>query len=632
MNEGAGRLRLLQGAAVAVLLLLVAQLVRMQVVDADSYRLAASTERLRAVPVEAPRGLIYDRDGIVVARNVPRFAVSVVPAELPTELEARRDALLRLERALNVPYTALERAVEAGATSVDPFAPLTLLTGVRSEQAISLRAALAPIPGVRVEAAAAREYAGGALLAHILGHVGAIDSEEADSYLERGYPLNANVGKAGIELSYESRLRGTPGRTLYVADPAGRVLETLGEVPSIPGADIILSIDLDIQRAASEALAVGIAAGFADPVSNTPNKEEPGTAAGAAVLMDVRSGELLALVSLPSYDANLFSPGTPPEELTRVFEDRNRPLVDRTYMEVKSPGSIFKPLVAAAALQEGVATPHTLITSTGAISIQDEYNPDVRYIFRDWAAHGTMDLYRAIARSSDVYFYYLAGGYRQGGQQLFDGLGIERLARYTRAAGFGAPTGIDLGGEAEGLVPDPEWKEEQFGEPWVLGDTYTNGIGQGYLTVTPLQMTVLAAAIANGGELLRPRVVSALRSSTGVTETERVVNGHFPVDDANLYVVREAMRVTADPDGTALGGEPEGVTIGGKTGTAEFGQIRPDGSFDTHGWFMAFAPYEDPEVAIVVYLEHGVGSTHAAPVARRILEAYFAPTAPEVSR
>jgi penicillin-binding protein 2 len=348
--------------------------------------------------------------------------------------------------------------------------------------------------------------------------------------------------------------------------------------------------------------------------------------------MDVRSGELLALVSLPSFDANLFSSPTSTDQFAHVFEDRARPLVDRTYMEVKSPGSIFKPLVAAAALQEGVVTPGTQITSTGSISIQDEYNPDVRYIFRDWAAHGTMDLYRGIARSSDVYFYYLAGGYAQNGQQLFEGLGIDRLARYTRAAGFGEPTGIDLRGEAEGLVPDPTWKEEQFGEPWVLGDTYTNGIGQGYLTVTPLQMAVLASAIANGGELLQPRVVTALRSGEAVTTTERVVHGELPVDDANLAVIRDAMRITADPGGTALGGEPDGVIIGGKTGTAEFGQIRADGSFDTHAWFMGFAPYDDPEVAIIVYLEHGVGSTHAAPVARRILEAYFAPRAPEVSR
>jgi len=625
-------MRLLQAIALTVLLLLAAQLVRMQVIDAREYRLAASTERLRAVPVEAPRGLIYDRDGVLVGRNAPRFAVSVVPADLPTEPEARRDALLRLERTLGVPYTAIERAVEAGAMSVDPFAPLTLLGGVQSEQAISLRAALAPISGVHVEAAPAREYRGGTLLAHILGYVGAIDSDDSEVYLERGYPLNAQVGRTGIELSYEAQLRGTPGRALYVSDPAGRVLDTLGEVPPIPGADVILSIDLDLQRATSEALAAGIAAGFADPVSNSPGKTEPPTAAGAAVLMDVRSGELLSLVSLPSFDANLFSTGASPDELARVFEDRNRPLVDRTYMEVKSPGSIFKPLVAAAALQEGVVTPHTQITSTGSISIQDEYNPDVRYIFRDWAAHGTLDLYRGIARSSDVYFYYLAGGYRQGGQQLFEGLGIERLAQYTRAAGFGRSTGIDLAGEADGLVPDPDWKEEQFGEPWVLGDTYTNGIGQGYLTVTPLQMTVLAAAIANGGELLQPRIVSALRNATGVTPTERVVNGELPIDDANLEVIREAMRITADPGGTALGGEPDGITIGGKTGTAEFGQIRPDGSFDTHGWFMGFAPYEDPEVAVIVYLEHGVGSTHAAPVARRVLEAYFAPRAPEVSR
>ena len=293
--------------------------------------------------------------------------------------------------------------------------------------------------------------------------------------------------------------------------------------------------------------------------------------------------------------------------MAELLRDETRPLVHRAYQEMRSPGSIFKPFVGAAALEEGVATPSTRITSTGAITVRSVFDPSVTYTFRDWAAHGTLDFYGGLIRSSDVYYYYLSGGYAAGGQQLFEGLGVERIARYVRGFGLGAPTGLDLPGEAGGLVPDIAWKEEAVGEPWVLGDTYTLGIGQGYLTVTPLQMAVATAALANGGEVLVPRVVRGLGSGHELRLTAREVAGELPIAAEHLEVVREALRRTADPGGTATLGEPAGLTIAGKTGTAEFGPAHPDGGFDSHGWFLAFAPYEEPEIAVVVYLEHGGG-------------------------
>ena len=245
------------------------------------------------------------------------------------------------------------------------------------------------------------------------------------------------------------------------------------------------------------------------------------------------------------------------------------------------------------------------------------------YVFRDWAAHGATNMYWGLARSSDVYFYYLSGGYRSGGVTYFEGLGATRLADYARQIGLGQPTGLDLPGEVGGLVPDPDWKSEAIGDPWFLGDTYTFGIGQGYLTVSPMQMAVLVAAIANDGDILQPRLVRGLRFDGELVETPRIVRDSLANTGDSLAVIREAMRITAGPGGTAGRGQPAGLTIGGKTGTAEFGVPYADGEFDTHAWYIGFAPFDNPEIAVAVYVEHGIGSTHAGPVARAMFESYF---------
>ena len=457
----------------------------------------------------------------------------------------------------------------------------------------------------------------------MLGHVGAVPAESAGEYLDAGYRLDERVGRSGVESVYEERLRGEPGRRVVLADPTGREVEHLTEVAAVAGSDLILSIDLDLQRAVAAALERGLDAGLDAALSLPVRHGEPLERVGAAVVMDVRTGELLALVSSPSYDSNAFSGLDPNADAAALLTHEGRPLVHRAYQEVRAPGSIFKPLVGAAALEEGVATPSTRIRSTGAITVRSIFDPDVTYTFRDWTVHGVLDFHGGLIRSSDVYYYYLAGGYDEPGGESFEGLGIERIARYVRAFGLGAPTGLDLPGEAGGLVPDDAWKLATFGEPWVLGDTYTLGIGQGYLAVTPVQMAVATAALANGGEVLVPRVARGFRVGGGVELLPPQAAGTLPVAAQHLDVVREALRRAAEPGGTAWRGQPEGVSIAAKTGTAEFGPPHPDDEFDTHGWYIAFAPYEQPEIAVVVYLNHGSGALHAAPAAREMLEAYF---------
>jgi penicillin-binding protein 2 len=339
--------------------------------------------------------------------------------------------------------------------------------------------------------------------------------------------------------------------------------------------------------------------------------------------MDVNTGEVLALVSLPMFDNNVFSGKVDEVKFQQYLNDPKKPLINHALAEQYAPGSIFKQITGTAALQEGVASPGTTITSNGFINVPNQYDPEIIYTFRDWRALGTLDFYGGVAMSSDVYFYYLAGGYHEYGN-AFDGLGIDRLAEYARQFGLGSTTGIEIAGEAPGNVPDPAWKEETFGEVWTLGDTYNMGIGQGFLATTPIQMVRVVAAVANGGKVLQPRVVSEVRDANGniIKANEPVVQNQIPISQENFAIMRDAMR-QAVSWGTAKDGAVRGISVAGKTGTAEFGQRFANGEYETHAWFSGFAPAENPEIAITVFLERGVGAINAAPLASRIMDYYF---------
>lgn len=617
------RLRVLQTAVAVIFLVLSVQVLRLQVIDPRLPPEFTDGSSPRLLHVEPARGRILDRNGAVLARNTAQFRVALVAGELPEDQGARRRALVELESLLGVPYSQIEAVADSHLAIVDPHAPLTVLTGLDTEQAIALRAHLAGKPYAIVDSFPSRTYASDGALGHILGYVGAIPPDRVDELIARGYRPDGRIGLAGVEQHYEALLRGTPGQRLVLADPTGRVLDELASVDAQAGADLVLSIDLDLQRAALEALKEAVDSGMSTVRQHgQPDRPEP-VPAGAAVAIDVHTGELLAMVSLPTFDPNLFTGLVEPAELHRVLTDPARPLVNRAYMEIRAPGSTFKPVVAHAALEEGVARPDTLITSTGAIAIENEYHPGAVYILRDWAAHGTLDLYNAMARSSDVYFYYLAGGFRQGGRQVFVGMGANTLAEWTRDFGFGRTTGLDLPGEEPGVVPDPDWKREAMDEEWVLGDTYTFGIGQSFLRVTPLQMVVATAAIANGGDILVPRVARGVQIEDRFEPFETQVSGRVPGSDEHWAIVQRTMWASAmQANGTGRTGVPPGMEIGGKTGTAEWGMPYPNFEYDTHGWYVGYAPYDDPRIAVAVYVEHGGGSQQAGPVARAIFDAY----------
>lgn len=606
------RLAVLGGIVVVCFLALSAQLFRLQVLNTGYYQLQAEDNRLRLAPVSPARGLIYDRHGRAIAENVAAPYAVVIPGSLPKGREA--EVYAALESLLRVPVHEVEGKVARARRANDPYTPIVIKRELDRETMQILRERESSLPGVKVEYEPVRRYPYGDLLAHLLGYTGRVEPEDLKAKHDPPYQPSDRTGKAGIELTYEGYLRGAPGRETVEVDAAGRTLRRLDQDPAQHGYNLVTTIDVELQREVRRILE--------ESVRDLDSKK------AVALLMDVRSGELLAYVSLPTYDNNIFSGELDEAKFEAITRTPDKPLLDHAIAEKFPPGSTFKLVTGAAALQEGIAKPGTTITSNGALLVPRDYDPTLFDSFPDWRAGlGPLNFYRGVAMSSDVYFYCLAGGQCP---DFKTGLGSERLAKYARAFGYGEPTGIDLPGETDGLVGDAVWlkKVSSGAENWFLADTFYLGIGQGYMEATPLQVVRMTAAIANGGRLLRPKVVREIRDSDGgiILPARTEVSRQTPVSEDNLAIVREAMR-QAVADGTATSAQVPGVTSAGKTGTAEFGARLGAGSvygkYKEHGWYTGFAPFENPEVAVVVFHYQGGGALTAAPTAGRILRAYF---------
>ena len=620
LGEARGSLRFkvwALGAAILVLFgILSIQLLRLQIFRHEEFESRASSNRLRSIDTTPVRGLIYARDGSLVAENVPGFALTVIPADVPTDrAHAIAETLVPL---VHLPVFEIESRILEGQRSIDPFQPVVLDANIADDLAFEIGTRRAALPGVAVESVFNRRYPQGTLLAQILGYVGPLtEGEFVDLQADR-YRLSDRIGQTGVEATYESVLRGVPGRRQAEVNSSGREIRTLSDEAPTPGQGVVLTIDLPLQAEVQRLL----------------QESMHGSIYAAAAVVDVHTGEILALVSFPTYDDNMFSGEIDEAALQAVYSDEARPLVNHAIADQFPPGSIFKVITGPAALQEGVITADTVIQSRGVIEVQNEVDPRITYRFRDTTS-GNFNFVKGMAESSNVYFYYLAGGspYRRpvaeelltpeqkaaqdrlvragiiGGDQDFEGLGVERLAKWARAFGLDEPTGIDLPGEASGFVPDAEWKRRAFSEGWGQGDSYNFGIGQGFVVATPLQMLMAVAAIANGGDLLQPHVVRQVLDRDGnVVETARpVIRRHVGIDPENLALVRQGMAraVLAGTGGNAY--FPE-MQIAGKTGTAEFGEEPTFRDlFPTHGWFIGFAPYDDPQVAVVVFHQLGAG-------------------------
>jgi penicillin-binding protein 2 len=643
-----GRLTVARILLVVAFLGLIGQLWRLQILQRTYYQEAADVNRFRLEQDPAPRGVIYDRRGNLLVRNQPQITVSVIPAYLPED-ESERDALLArladlIEMPLagqtaNDPATALSVAHEGTRTGIldileaaalAPYRPALLKVGVDRDVALILEEEHLDWPGVSVQVEPVREYPYGPLLAHILGYVGPIPEERAAAYKERGYDPNLDqVGLTGLEYSFEDQLRGYNGQKLIEVDVAGRGIRTAGELsPALPGNNLRLTLDMDLQQAMTEILQRHLTAIY---------KRQ-----GVAVAMHPQTGEILGMVSVPSYDNNDLIGGISSEVLQALQEDPDRPLVNHAISGQFPPGSTYKIIVASGALEEGVINTETRLRCGGILWLPNRFYPDdpslaqdfYCWIYHDYhGQHGSLSVVSAIGQSCDIFFYQVGGGYRD----QFEGLGETRLANYAELFGMGARTGIDLPGEAPGLVPTVKWKRINYSESWVTGDTYNMAIGQGFVLATPLQVLNAAAAVANGGTLYRPQLVREVFDAQGNVIQAFVpeVIRQIPVSAENLAVVRQGMQaVVSGPGATASTLSVPGISVAGKTGTSEFfiDQNKdglPDrdqeGNLPTHAWFTAFAPYEDPEIALVVFVHGGgEGSGTAVPIASEILNYYFA--------
>jgi len=613
------------------------QLWRIQIAESEQYRLRADDNRLSVITIDAPRGIIYDRRGTILVRNKPSYTVNLIPANTPEDEVEREAMFAQLASLLGIPVTVdpnalldqadvqplvfppppqvitkgIRQVYEQGL--VVPYRPITLKEDVDRDTAALIQECLVRLPGVELKVEPVRSYLTGPLTAHILGYVGRIPQETVEKYKAKGYESNDRIGLTGVEYTYEQELRGQKGRKLVEVDVTGRTVRTIGPVEeAIPGYNLILTIDLELQRVMEAALRKGI--------------EQARSTAGVTIAMDPRTGEILGMVSLPSYDNNLFATGIPLDDYLRLNINKDRPLVNHAIGGLYPPGSIFKIIPAAAALQEGVVDPRQQFLCKGTMWVPNRYFPDdpeLAQPFHCWAeeGHGLVNLNTALAVSCDIYFYQLGGGYGQ-----FEGLGLDTLAHYMELFGLGQPTGIDLPGETTSIVPSAQWKRLAYAESWVTGDTYNMSIGQGFVLATPLQMLNATAAVANWGTLFQPQIVREIVSPNGqVAKAYRSkVIRELPVSMETLSLVREGMKAAVEW-GTATEVQLPNVTVAGKTGTAEFpGPRNAKGRLPTHAWFVAFAPYDDPEIVLIVFVKGGgEGSLVAAPVAQEILSYYF---------
>ena len=620
------RVTILQILALAAFAALAAQLWRLQVLRSEDYQLLADANRFRLVAVDAPRGVAYDRLGRPLVRNVPRYVISIVPAALPEEGEHRQAVLSRLAALLDVPISSRTASASGADTQPGieellqahtggPYSPVTIKSGVDKQLAFLIEEEHLDLPGAVVEALPRRQYPTGAATSHILGYVGQIPAEEIDDYLglaTEDYAVRDAVGLMAVEAIYEQELRGRKGLKHIEVNAFEREVRVLAFDPPVPGDNLLLTLDIELQSAAEAALREGM-----HRVDST---------AGVVIAMNPQNGAVLAMVSLPSYDNNTFTRGITVDELAALSADPERPLVNHAISGQYPPGSTFKIVPAAAALEEEVVGLTTHVRCQGEMLLPNKYFPDdlskaqTFVCWNPWG-HGSLEVLGAIAQSCDIFFYNVGGGFEE-----FEGLGMDRLREYARAFGFGEPTGIPLLGESPGLVPDDRWKRENYGETWVTGDTYNAVIGQGYILVTPLQLLNATAALANGGTLFQPQVLYQVFDQEGYVQWQMApqVIREVPVSTEHVETVRQGMRL-AVTGGTAHRVNLPEVEVAGKTGTAEYpGPRDEDGILPTHAWFTGFAPYEEPEIAIMVFVSGGhEGAKVAVPIAARILRAYF---------
>ena len=588
--------RILVAVVVGIFAILLLRLWYLQIINTDNFRTQSEENRTRYVRIPAERGPVFDRNGELLVENRPSFNILALRQDIG-DREKLFDSLAAI---MGIEVVELEKNWQQ-AKALPPYIPVLLAEDVDREVMEKIEENGVSLPGVLVETQPMRAYPNEAMAAHLLGYLGQITEEELRSPGFDEYYPGSYVGKSGLEKVLDGYLRGTPGEHRIEVDVKGKKLRILKTRESKPGNRVFLTIRKDLQKAAEEAF---------------------GDNAGAAVALNIHTGEVLAMVSRPGFNPAVFARGIRGEEWKKILMDSRHPLQNKAIKGQYPPGSTFKIVTALAALKAGIATTETVVYCPGSVNFGNRR-------FRCWkrGGHGWTDLRKALRESCDVYFYKV--GYE---------LGIDQLSETAKNLGLGSLTGIDLDGEKKGLMPDREWKWKRFGEKWYDGETVNAAIGQGFVLATPIQLAVMTAAVANGGKVMKPYVVSRVEHWTGQTLLENVpiVLNEIVFDKEDLKAVSQGLEAAVNErKGTAWNSRLADIHIAGKTGTAQVVKLKEKQGknkdeedipyrFRDHALFVAFAPAEAPELAVAVVVEHGShGGSVAAPITQAIFSHYF---------
>lgn len=591
--------RLLSILVASILIVLFGRLYFLQSVKGSEYEAVALGNKLRVTATQAPRGLIVDKYGKTIASNMPNFELDVIPVDLSDDAQVLLNQIAEISRILNMDPALLQAKI----LSFDRESATiqTLVESIPKDAALILMSKGLEFEGFTVANNPIRDYKEPYVFSSIIGYTGKITKEELNNHQDQDYLYNDYIGKTGLEIQYESDLRGISGRKQYEIDAEGNVSKTLAEVEASPGNNIKLNIDYDLQKV------------LYDSMKSVMDRS--GKTKAAAVATNPKNGQVLALVSMPSFDNSLFAHGISSEDYNKLITNKDRPLLNRVVSGLYPPGSTVKPVMAMAALSEGVVKPTTQILDDGVIRVGT-----FTYYGYNRAGLGVMDVYSAIAKSSDIYFYTVGGG--RAGTSI-QGLGPEKIANWLRKFHTGSVLGIDIPGERQGLVPDTAWKKAARNEPWYLGDSYHYAIGQSALLATPLQVNNWTATIANNGKIMQPQILNQVVDRDGriLRQQEPKVLAENQFNDEFIKAVQEGMRQTVTI-GSAQALKSVGMSVAGKTGTAQF----VDRNLDlTHAWFTSYAPFEDPQIALTVLVEAaGEGSTYSVPITKSVYDWYVA--------
>lgn len=654
------------------------RLINLQIINNAQYLAQAEDNRTIEISIPTQRGIIYDRNGVVLARNAAAYNVIITPAELPGDptLDPLPGSIQEIYRELstviNIPVTRgilNEETVkfftpcqtDFGITEIiiiadtnAPYSPVRVACDIDQKTAMFIQSKSSDWPGVDIEIETIREYPTGETTAEIIGFLGPIPAILEQEYRDLGFvPARDKVGYSGVEAYLNEELSGRNGLRVVEVDVAGQRLRDLEPpVPPVPGNDIYLTIDARFQAAAKAAL-------IGDIDLWTRYFNEIRSSNGAVIAMNPKTGEILALVSYPTFENNRMARFIPAYYYEQLSQDLSRPLFNHAISAELPPGSVYKLVTAVGALNEGVVTANRSLEcpGEGRITITDRYSPNDPGAAKDYVCynpqgHGRVSYARGIALSCNIYFYKIAGGYQD---ELPEGLGIWRIGEYARALGYGKITGIELPGEEDGLVPDPTWKRINLSENWATGDTYIAGVGQGYVLVTPLQVLVSGSIIANDGKYMQPTLVKEIYNQDGelikpfepkevydltvdpmitvYDENQIATDQKITIDPAVFRETQRGMRmVISELEGTVnryFQGFP--IPVAGKTGTGEYcdtialaKNLCQPGNWPTHAWFVGYAPFDDPEIVVVAFIYNGgEGASVAGPIVRKVMNAYF---------